>query len=422
VDVLVIGAGLAGLAAAWQSAKGGKKTRLVTKGWGALYWHAGCIDILGYNPLDRSLVETPAEALKTFSASLPDHPYSRVMRRGGLDLFESALKELQELCAASRYPLHGSLERNWRLPSAVGAPRPTCLAPETMIAGDLRDRSQTLIAGFAQFSDFYPAWIAANLSAQEIPASGVTLNLPILADRAFVTARTLAMLFDEEEFRSQVAAAIRNHLMRHPGMHPARVGFPAVLGLENPIAVLRDLEARLELPVFEIPTLPPSIPGIRLSRILCRAIEAGAGRVFEGMQAVNITAEAGRLDTVWTEAAARRKPHRASTFILASGGILGGGIRAEFDGSVQEPIAGLPVNAPARRDQWLGKEFLAPDGHPIFRAGLNVDDTFRVCGPDGKPVYDNLYAAGSALAHNDFLAERSLEGIALITGFLISKF
>ena len=43
-----------------------------------------------------------------------------------------------------------------------------------------------------------------------------------------------------------------------------RVGFPAVLGLEHNAEAWRDLSDRLGVPAFEIPTLPPSVPGMRL--------------------------------------------------------------------------------------------------------------------------------------------------------------
>jgi anaerobic glycerol-3-phosphate dehydrogenase len=55
-----------------------------------------------------------------------------------------------------------------------------------------------------------------------------------------------------------------------------RVGFPAILGLERATEVWGDLQDRLGLPVFEIQTLPPSVPGIRLFNAFKRAL-AGAG-------------------------------------------------------------------------------------------------------------------------------------------------
>ena len=52
LDVLVIGAGLAGLCSAVTAAKQGYKVRLISAGWGSLFWLPGCIDVLGYDPKD----------------------------------------------------------------------------------------------------------------------------------------------------------------------------------------------------------------------------------------------------------------------------------------------------------------------------------------------------------------------------------
>ncbi len=411
VEVLVIGAGLAGLVTAWQAAQGGRKVRLVAKGWGALFWHAGCVDVLGYYPLDAAnAVSSPRQALAQLVREHPRHPYALV----GIERIEAALSALQTLCEAANYPLHGSLDHNWLLPSAVGAFRPTCLAPETMTAGDLTRREPMLIVGFEHFRDFYPELVADNLLEQEVLARSVRLDLPALRDRRFVTAPLLADLFERADFRQQVAEALRPKLGS-----AARVGFPAVLGLRRAVEVKHDLEAMLGREVFEIPSLPPSVPGMRLHNILVEAIQRQGGEVLTGMEAVRADAANGQVQAVWTEAAARLKPHRARTFVLATGGLLGGGIVAEPDGTLREVIFGLPVEGPHERVQWFRLDFLTPAGHPVYSSGLAVDEHFRPVDADGAPVYTNLFAAGTTLAGGEVVRERSFDGVALATGYAV---
>jgi glycerol-3-phosphate dehydrogenase subunit B len=67
----------------------------------------------------------------------------------------------------------------------------------------------------------------------------------------------------------------------------AWVGFPAVLGIQHVMQVKRELERILALPVFEIPTMPSSIPGIRLNRLLIKAIENG-WRVYGGLAELEV--------------------------------------------------------------------------------------------------------------------------------------
>ena len=87
-DLLVIGAGPAGLTAGWQAAADGEKVCVIAKGWGATHWLPGCVDVLGFYPLDsKSPVKSPAKALKKLIHEQPRHPYALI----GVDRLHEAL-------------------------------------------------------------------------------------------------------------------------------------------------------------------------------------------------------------------------------------------------------------------------------------------------------------------------------------------
>jgi glycerol-3-phosphate dehydrogenase subunit B len=409
-DVIVIGAGLAGLTAAWQVASRGKRVRVVSKGWATTHWHSGCIDVLGY--LDQASAtpcKSPAVAVEHLIRTNPSHPYA-LTGLGGID---EAVEALRKLCGEAGYPLHGSFEKNWFLPSAVGAVRPTCLAPKTMIAGDLRRKDPMLIVGFQQLKALYARLAADNLQAQGIQARGVTLDLDRLQQRRYLTTSIVAEMFDSTPLMNELAEALKPHLG-----DAKRVGFPAVLGLRHPLTVLRTLEKKLNRPVFEIPTLPPSVPGMRLHLVLKQAVTRQGGQVFDGMEIIGADVKDDLVSTVYSEAAARRRAQPAQVYLLASGGLLGGGITTDLDGNVRESILDLPVRAPSGRADWFKRDFFDADGHALHRVGVDVDKQFRPVGKHGAPLYANLFAAGTILADCDAIRERSLEGIAVATGFL----
>ncbi len=419
---LVIGAGLAGLTAAWQTAVSGAKVQVIAKGWGATYWHSGCIDLFGFPSHSELGGTTESEALEegqedgSLRAGVerlikerPSHPYALVGTAG----IEQALETFKVLCTRAGYPLQGSLEKNWLLPSAAGAIRPTCLAPETMTAGDLRQHGPMLIVGFKQFVDFYPELIADNLSLQGVPAAHLTLDMPELAGRRTMNSVVLTQLMAKESFQEALVSRILPNLGQ-----AERVGFPAVFGdYRQAMDIKAALEVGLGRPIFEIPGLPPSIPGMRLHDILKAAIEKAGGQVNVGMEAVGADVEGGRVSAVYAEAAVRRRAHRYDRYILATGGILGGGIQAGHDGRVREVVFDLPVAGVDGRAGWFGQDFIASDGHPIFEAGIRVDEDFRPIDEAGRPIYDNLYIAGTTLAGSDAIRERAFDGVALVTGF-----
>ena len=221
-------------------------------------------------------------------------------------------------------------------------------------------------------------------------------------------------MFEDTLFRSEVVVKLQP-LVRDV----ERVGFPAELGLHDARTVNEALEARLRRPVFEIPSLTPSIAGIRLHNILLAAIKQHGGQVFDGMEALAADSDAGRITAVYTEASARRRAHRYDHYLLATGGILGGGLRTDYQGQIREVVFDLPVSAPAGRLNWFRRDFMDREGHPIYQSGLQVDAQFRPVAANGthQAVYQNLYAAGTTLAHCEVIRERSFEGVALATGY-----
>ncbi len=409
-DLLVIGAGLAGLMAAQTGADAGLSVRVVAKGMGATHWAAGTVDVLGYLPTDDTPVHHPLEAVERLPE---DHPYRRV---GGAPRVARGLARFQELTQALKLPYVAREDgQNWWLPSPAGAPRPAYLAPQAQARGDLERKEPLLIVGFAGLRDFYPRLIAENLARQGIQARAASLPLNLLTPRRDVNTVQLARTLDRPDPVERLGRELR--ALARPG---ERIGLPAILGLERHLWTWHRLEAITEAPVFEIPTLPPSVPGIRLFQAWQRHLLAQGVRVEMGMAAIGFQAAGDRILWVETESAARPLRHRAGRFVLATGGILGGGIAAGPDGPAREVVFGLPLAVPTERRHWFRPRFLDPAGHPLFQGGVAVDPALRPVDPrTGQTIYTNLHAAGEILAGTDSIRERSLEGIALATGAAI---
>ncbi|KAB8139773.1 glycerol-3-phosphate dehydrogenase subunit GlpB [Chloroflexia bacterium SDU3-3] len=406
-DTIVIGAGLSGLMAALQLAEAGRRPLVLAKGQGATHWTPGTIDIWGAVG-DQTL----REALEALIAGRPEHPYARV----GVAQVESAIERFRALVEAARYPYVGGLDRNVLLPTAIGALRPAALFPATMAAGDMRQGGKTLIAGFRQLRDFFPPMIAANLREQGHDAQGVYLDLPASTGRTLdFNTRSFALLFDRPEWRAQIGQQLR----KLKG-DATRIGLPAVLGLHDPMAVVADLQREAGALIFEIPTVPASVPGMRLAEIFARAITAAGGRMQLGAFVERAEGEGQQLRHIYSEAAARQQQHSAQQFVLATGGVGGGGVWSDPEGKVWERALGLPILAPQGRGQWFSPRFLDPTGHPIFQAGVAVDTRFRPI-DGGQVVYENVAVAGAALAGADPVRERCYSGLALATGYAAAQ-
>lgn len=404
LDLLVIGAGLTGLSAAIHAAQAGLSVRVITKGLSALHWAAGSIDLLGYLP-DDIPVDAPF-------ASLDQLPAPHPLRQVEATTLRQTFADLQGWLAAQGLVYVGGIEgRNLWLPSAVGAKRPTYLTPIAQAAARLDDPAPLLIVGFDRMRDFYPTLLADNLNRQGYPARAHTLPLSLLTDRHDANNVHLAEAIEHPAHLDALANALRQVVASGE-----RVAFPAILGLSQHDNVIAQLSSILAAPIAEIPTLPPSVPGLRQHRALVRTLEQLGGRVESNMAAIEFGTESSNIAWVASATSARPLRHRAHAYLLATGGFLGGGFNSDHSGRSWETVFNLPLTLPTDRGHWFRPEFLDRAGHPIFQGGVQVNQAWQPVDAQGNVIYGNLWAAGNLLAHADAIRTRSREAVALASG------
>lgn len=422
IDLLVIGAGLSGLMAAHTAAQAGLQVKVVAKGLGTLHWTAGTIDVFGYAPGDPQPVRWPLDAVERLASQQPTHPYAIL----GQERLLAALDRFRLLAQAMGLPHGGASDpgRNLLLPSPAGAARPTFLAPWGQLRGDLERPEPMLIVGFKEgdgsglaMRDFYPELIAENLVKQGYQARAAFLPFRLLTDRQDSSPVQLAQGLDDRARRQRLGEGLRR--LVKPG---ERIGLPAILGLDQHMRAMNELEAQSGAPVFEIPTLPPSVPGVRLFRALRDKLYSMGVRVEAGMEVIGARMVAQQNETgslvEWVETATSARPlrHRAQRFLLATGGLLGGGFNSDHTGRVWEVVFDLPLIVPQSRDQWFRSTFLDPRGHPVFVGGVRVNGNFQPVDEADNLICSNLWAVGNLLADDNPILQRSVEGAAIATG------
>jgi glycerol-3-phosphate dehydrogenase subunit B len=421
LDLLVIGAGLSGLTAAHTAAKAGLKVQVIAKGLGALHWSGGTIDVFGYAPEEHDHpVRRPFEAIETLAAAEPEHPLVLL----GRERLATAIDGFLALSREIGLPYVGAATAgdNLLLPSLAGAARPTYLAPQAQIAGDLSRPEPMLIVGFEKMRDFYPELIAENLRKQGFQARAAFLPFNLLTDRRDSNTIQLAEGLDDPARRGRLATAIKK--LARPG---ERVGLPALLGMADPMTAWKDMETQVGLPVFEIPTLPPSAPGMRLFKALRANLYRLGVRVDPNMEAIGANAIPAQNGTAaqiqWVESKTSARPLKtlAKAFLLATGGIMGGGFNSDHLGRVWEVVFDLPLTVPQQRSEWFRPAFLDARGHPVFDGGVRVNRSFQPVDAAGKLFYGNLWAAGDLLANDNPILQRSTEGSAIATGFAAAR-
>ncbi|MBN1680260.1 MAG: anaerobic glycerol-3-phosphate dehydrogenase subunit B [Anaerolineae bacterium] len=407
-DVLVIGAGLSGLMAAVHAVQAGARVRLIAEGWGQQLIAPGWISVC-----DRADDDVIAE-VRGYAALHPDHPYAKA----GDDAMVHGLEAFQAITAAIglSYDRRRRDGHNMRLITMLGAIQRVMMAPRGIANSDWTDVTESiLLVGLRGWRDFYPELAAGNLRSQGIEARAIRIDLPEPPGPWDRWPTDLARLFDSSAFRAAIIKQVQPHIR---GVE--KVGFPAVLGLDHHTEALTNLSEQIERLVFEIPTLPPSLPGLRLSNRLRRWLLRRGVRVQIGHPVTRGLVEGDRCVGVEVQALGHVTPFYADHVILATGGLYSGGIQTSETGRVWEPIFDLPTAGPdvPGREGWYYDRLLKERGHPIHRqAGLRVDHDLRPLNAAGEPALANVYATGHMLAGFNPLTDGCAEGIALATAY-----
>ncbi|MBE0623137.1 MAG: glycerol-3-phosphate dehydrogenase subunit GlpB [Burkholderiales bacterium] len=410
-DVAIIGAGMAGMAAALFAAERGLSCILVGNG-GSLLFASGLLDLLGVHPVaERRRWRLPYDALVALAREEPLHPLARINAVSIRSAFQSFVAALG--AAGLRYAPLG--ERNRNVLTSIGTIKATHGVPISMIAGaDLLDaldaRPSCLLVDFRGLREFSAAQIAATLGDRWPRLRHQRIEFPGYEAAAELYAAHLARALETGKTRERTIALVK------PLLGDARaVGLPAVLGLARAGEVHAAFEAGLGVPVFEIPTMPTSVPGLRLLAALEAAVSArGVRRRHHAtVRALAFDGEGGTATLALDGAAGGV---RARAVVLATGRFTGRGLTADRR-QIRESILGIPVHQPGSREFWHQRDFLDASGHAINRAGLLVDEAWRPLDAGGEPFWPRLYAVGSILAHQDWMREKCGSGLAISTAW-----
>ncbi len=418
-DVVVIGAGLAGLTAAIRVAESGARVPVLAKGHAATHWGPGGIDVAGI-----PAASTPRDGIRRLAGE-PGHPYAFL----GDDV-AAALEWIRPHLAAGGVEYLGDLDTPLGLvPTSIGGTRRAAILPAGQAAAlaPWAVGERLIICGIRGFKDFWPEAIAASLARERIWEGGnrptsvtaVSVVLPGLAPRHNLNALTIAGRFDDPAWRATAIEAIARAVGSVPGSG-GRVALPAVLGIREHAAILAALQKRLPAAPFEMPLVPPSVPGIRLYTALRAAVIRAGGRVQIGEMIERVEHDGRRVTAVVSAAAVRTYTVRTGALVLATGGIAGGGLVAERDGRLLEPLLGLTVEAPPA-DDWLLVDAFDPAGHPLELAGIRTDAELRPVAADGASLFDNVRVAGSLLAGQRYVRDRCGDGVALTSGWRAAR-
>ena len=405
-DTVIIGGGLAGLICGIRLQQAGAKCAIVSAGQSALHFSSGSFDLLNELP-DGTPVSNPEEAVARLDKS---HPYAKIG-----DRFAHYAQEAKQTLIDAGVGVHGDSKHNTYRISPMGTTLPTWLTLDdftTLESPDELKGKKILLVNITGFLDFNTKFVADSFETERASCQIVSISLPEFERlRQSPTEMRSANIARVMESGSVLETFIARLQAKSEGFDIVAV--PAIFGLASSQTV-STLKKRLDTPVYIIPTMPPSVPGIRTQQRLRHVFEQAGGYYMLGDTVVNAETGDSRVYSVYTV------NHgdialQADHFVLASGSFFSNGLYALMD-RVFDPVFDADVEFDPNRNTWYNPSVFASQRYRTF--GVATDDRFRIK-IHGK-TQENVYAIGSVLSGFDALQEGCGAGVSLLTALYVA--
>ena len=409
-DVVVVGSGMAGLAAALAATARKCRVRVISEGAGALAIAGGAFDLLGYDNTGNLL----ANPFDGFVDLEPDHPYSLV----GADNVQKALEAVKAVLASRGLQMRQATDengkpRNFVLPTIMGTLKPTyCIQDE--IDPDLVEKAQKiLVISVRGYRDCKPALIINQL--RRYPSWADREFQPYILPQPFnergrsLNALDLARVADRADGEEWL---LREAKDMGKGFDLALV--PPILGARANSLVRKRFAESLGCPVLELLSIPPGVGGLRVRDALIDNLRESGVEFYENAKVVRAETDGGKCEGLVVNAVGREVTHKAKAYVIATGGIFNGGTLLE-PGKAREAIFGIDIPVPENVEDWTEQEIFGR--HLITRLGVKANTSLQACAEDGKVIINNAFFAGRTLGGYDYASEKSGFGVAAATGW-----
>lgn len=384
-DTAVIGSGMSGLMASIYLSERGLNTVLVSRGDPICSISSACIDIAGTG-------QNTMEAVDRFPI---EHPYHKLKKKEII----SSIQYFRDLMSKNGFEYEGDIEKNRSILTPIGKKRISSLVPFTMKHADITEGDTFHIISFKDIKDFFPSYLTGRFLGTEVS----------IFDAEAYTTMGIATKMDNEDFLTKFISWIKKQNIKRD-----RIGIPSILGVTKTLEIFKRLERETGKIFFEIPTLPPSIPGLRPYRNLKKIAEKKGVSFYGAAEITDFRSENNRILGFKIQKTGRPDYVEADTFILATGSFVSGGLFSDRN-KFKETVFNLPVYTPESGE--LFNEDFFKLGHPIEKSGILVNDRFI---PENSD-YVNLFAAGSILAYSETMKYQCGHGMAIATGIAAAK-
>jgi glycerol-3-phosphate dehydrogenase subunit B len=313
------------------------------------------------------------------------------LEAGSLDALGYADREIEEaihffveLCGSAGCAYEGGSRDSRLIPTILGTFQIASLAPRSLWKGDPRGAGSVVIAGIDGMSGFDADFVAERLSfhsrriGSDVSYRSVMVRAGGRCEHASNSVDIASRLDRDPAYRDALVAALRGAVQ---GAELVMV--PGILGMKSGDDDISQFEKEVGCAICELPTMPPSVPGMRLLyRLERRLMELGV-ELCSGFSVRELCIEAEHCSGIVLDTPGRPRRIQADSVIVAPG---------KFSRLLDGPSLDRKLPTRSRR----------------------VNEQLQPLSDDGRVVARNLFECGSALETSKPLQANAL---AILTGY-----
>ncbi|MDO5146217.1 MAG: FAD-binding protein [Eubacteriales bacterium] len=423
-DVLVVGGGIAACVAAAAVREEGKKVTMLFSNGGNTEICGGAFDILGVVPGEEpEICDAFETGIDLLLEKYPNHIYKKT--RCSLS---EGIKTAVRLAGEGGYDMYGFDGRNVWVPNIMGTFTVNAYVPEALKDSVLvpGKKEKVLVVGIKGNVAFHASSAAVSYQKYQKKLGGkaeyysTEIALSGWGDRRKISDGELADYLDTEQGQTELLDAVTT-FCRNNRYHFDKILFPPALGYLEYASVIQKIREACGCAVGEVETLGNSVVGYRLTRALYRGLVEEGVDVKRGTVVKEISVEGDRVVAQCLSGITdqlhpgEKKTYEADSMILATGGFVGGGIRAR---KTEVWIELLNQNLGQVGVDLLDRDVVNGKGQDFIRLGVEVDEKMAVADEAYK---SRIYACGNLLAGQNFASERSGVGVAVSSAYMAAK-
>lgn len=399
-ETIIIGGGLTGLLSGIMLAEQGKRVAIISAGQSALHFSSGSFELFEGD-------ENPLQGITTLPTS---HPYKKI----GVDAVSRYADRGQDILLRAGIKCYGDKNKNHYRITPIGAIKSAWLTIDDYARFDNTTSlpwQRVALVNIDGYLDFYPKFLESCFARQSVECDLHTISL-----KEFDHLRESSSEMRATNIARIATGDILNKIAKELNSISDSVEalfMPAIFGMYDDSSVMQ-LRSLVHRPLYFIPTMPASVPGVRMQIMLKSYFQRLGGTYLLGDSVTGGVFDNNRLISVRTINHGDME-FEADNFILATGSFFSHGIMANQD-SIYEPIFGLDIVADKHRSEWYNKDLYAHQ--PYMSYGVDTDNKLH-CIKDGITI-ENLYAAGSLLAMQNSLSDGTGGGVAITTALFVA--